>query len=319
LCLFQNSFRESSAFFYLSGLLAANFTEVSEADVWDLQLGGRYFFTRNTTTIVAFTIGGAYEAGNGFTVVGAHTDSPCLRIKPVTTTTKSDALVLNTQPYGGGLWHTWFDRDLGLAGRVIVRTEAGTLENRLVRIDSPIARIPNLAIHLTSGTERESFAPNLHEHAKPILTMDPAQVKLTFESGAGVDPAVAARLNPFVLGLVAKQLGVTPASIVDMELQLIDVQPSTLGGATNEFLISGRLDNLCSSYQALRALIDNADEDLAAQKNIAMALLFDHEEVGSSSCTGAGSSLFIDTLRTINQLIADGTHGNSLLSAIHTE
>lgn len=212
--------------------------------------------------------------------------------------------MLNTQPYGGGLWHTWFDRDLGVAGRVIVRKEDGGLESRLVRIDEPIARIPNLAIHLTAGAEREHFAPNLHEHGKAILTIDPDAVAFKFEEKLDTE----ARLHPFLLKLVASQAMVEPESVVDMELQLIDTQPSTIGGASRELIFSGRLDNLCSAYQCLRAVIDAAVDSIDSQSNISMAMLFDHEEVGSSSCNGAGSPIFMDTLRTINQVLAGGSH-----------
>lgn len=291
-----------------SRLLAAGFTQIAEADAWNLTPGGKYFFTRNTTTLLAFTVGGKYAPGNGYTVLGAHTDSPCLKIKPVTCSTKGDALVLNTQPYGGGLWHTWFDRDLGIAGRLVLRNADGTLTSKLVRIDSPVARIPNLAIHLTRGTaERDSFAPNLHEHCKCILTMDPASMK--FDSDE-VPADVKERLHPLLVKMLADAAGVEMANIVDMEVQLIDAQPSAIGGAANELIFSGRLDNLCSTYQCLRALIDTAaDADaLANHPNVCMTMLFDHEEVGSSSCTGAGSSLFMDTLRLINQCLTDGSH-----------
>ena len=91
-------------------LTEAGFVSISESDSWNLNQGGKYFFTRNSTSIIAFTIGSKYTGSNGFTVAGAHSDSPCLRIKPVACSVKADALVLNTQPYGGGLWHTWFDR-----------------------------------------------------------------------------------------------------------------------------------------------------------------------------------------------------------------
>jgi aspartyl aminopeptidase len=91
-------------------LVNAGFTGISEADSWNIRKGGKYYFTRNHTSIIAFTVGNQYEPGNGFTVAGAHSDSPCFRIKQVATSVKADALVLNTQPYGGGLWHTWFDR-----------------------------------------------------------------------------------------------------------------------------------------------------------------------------------------------------------------
>jgi aspartyl aminopeptidase len=208
--------------------------------------------------------------------------------------------MLNTDPYGGGLWHTWFDRDLGIAGKVILKSENGGLFTRLLRIDSPVARIPNLAIHLTDRST--PFSPNLHEHCKAILTMESSSINCESSSDS------QERLHPFLLQLVSDKLCVSPDVIVDMELQLIDIQPPTLGGANNELLFSGRLDNLCSSYQCLRALIDGASEDLVSQENIRLITLFDHEEVGSGSCVGAGSPMFLDTLKSINQHLTDGSH-----------
>lgn len=274
-------------------LVKAGFQKISECDEWKLVPGGKYFFTRNGTSLIAFTVGEKYESGNGFTILGAHTDSPCLKIKPVVCTTKSNSLMLNTQPYGGGLWHTWFDRDLGIAGRVIVTEEDGSIGTRLVRIDEPIARIPNLSIHLTSGAERESFSPNLHEHAKALLTMNPSLLSMASEGNEH-----SSRLHPCVVGLVAKKLGISPSSIEDLELQLIDVQPSTVGGIDGEYVFSGRLDNLCSTYQSLRAVIDGVENGVD-HTNVRMCILFDHEEIGSNSTTGAGSSMFMNTLTLV--------------------
>lgn len=93
-------------------LLEAGFTQIKESDQWSITAGGKYFFTRNGTALIAFTVGKDYEATNGFTIIGAHTDSPCFRVKATPCSTKADSLVLNTQPYGGGLWHTWFDRGM---------------------------------------------------------------------------------------------------------------------------------------------------------------------------------------------------------------
>ena len=101
---------------------------------------------------MAFSVGARYKPGNGFNMIGAHTDSPCLKLKPKSTRTKGDYLVTNVEPYGGGLWHTWFDRDLSVAGRVLAREADGKLTHRLVRITKPILRIPMLAIHLYPGT-----------------------------------------------------------------------------------------------------------------------------------------------------------------------
>lgn len=245
------------------------------------------------STIVAFTVGGAYECGNGFTVVGAHTDSPCIKIKPKTCSIKSNALVLNTQGYGGGLWHTWFDRDLGLAGRAVLKNKAtGGIYTKLVRINKPIARIPNLSIHMADS--RDSFSPNLHEHCKAFLSMNCDECGEYYSSND--------RLHPYLTKYIASEINVNDDDIIDLELQLIDLQPTAIGGINNDMLFSGRLDNLCSSFQAARALIDSSNDEndlLTSQTNIRIAVLFDHEEIGSNSTTGASSSLFMDTLTLI--------------------
>ena len=287
-------------------LLRAGFVQLKESDQWTGQLaaGGKYFFTRNATALIAFTVGAQYEATNGFTIVGAHTDSPCFRVKATPCSTKAESLVLNTQPYGGGLWHTWFDRDLGLAGRVITRNAAGEMASKLVKIDHPVARIPNLAIHLQTPEERKAFAINLHDHCKAILTMDPSEVA---ESGP------VNGFHPCLMHLINENLNLADdETVLDMELQLIDTQPSAIGGAKDEFIFSGRLDNLCSSFQSVRALIDASSEASSNpssdfHKNIQVVMLFDHEEVGSSSTQGAGSSMFMDTLKRIHKNFAPET------------
>jgi len=293
-------------------LLEAGFTFLSERDNWDLTAGGKYFFVRNDTTVVAFTVGSSVaESTAAYTMLGAHTDSPCLKIKPVATLMKSGSLMINTQPYGGGLWHTWFDRDLGIAGRAILRGSDGSIEQRLFRIDRPIARIPNLAIHLTSGSERESFAPNLQEHGKALLSIDPGFINATPSGG---EDASNGRIHYGLRLMVAQELGVAASAIEDLEMQLIDVQPSSLGGACNEFLYSGRLDNLCSAYQCLRAVIDVPEG--AEPSSIKIAMLFDHEEVGSASCQGAASSLFVDTLKRIHETLFQNTTSSSFMRAL---
>lgn len=260
------------------------------------------------TTIIGFTVGGQYEPGNGFTVVGAHTDSPCLRVKPRLCSVKQGSLVLNTQPYGGGLWHTWFDRDLGLAGRVVLRghgtdsSDNSGLCTRLVLLNRAVARIPTLCIHMADS--RDNFAPNLHEHAKAILSMNSSDCVDSDDSsnynndGCNSD----GRLHPYLTKIIADEIGEKVENIIDLELQLIDLQPTAIGGINSDMIFSGRLDNLCSSYQCARALIDSATDNndpLSQQTNIRLAFLFDHEEVGSNSTTGAGSSLFMNTLTLI--------------------
>ncbi|XP_021905498.1 probable aspartyl aminopeptidase [Carica papaya] len=149
----------------------AGYEQVSEREDWKLEVGNRYFFTRNHSTIVAFAIGKKYVAGNGFHIIGAHTDSPCLKLKPVSKVTKGGYLEVGVQTYGGGLWHTWFDRDLTVAGRVIIREEKDgsvSYSHRLVRIEEPIMRIPTLAIHLDRGVN-DGFKVNTQNHLLPVL------------------------------------------------------------------------------------------------------------------------------------------------------
>ncbi len=306
-------------------LVAAGFTELQESAPWALARGGKYFFTRNMTTVVAFCVGPDFSpagAGSqsGFTIIGAHTDSPCPKLKPVSKLTKSGYLALSVVGYGGGLWHTWFDRDLTVAGRVLVRQADGTTKAALVRIDRPILRIPNLAIHLQSDEERRGFAPNLQTQFPPVLASE-AKAKLEggggdadagdkkkkakTEEGAAAAAADAGGIqqhhHPLLLQILADELGVGVADIVDFELQLCDTQPSAIGGALREFVFSGRLDNLASSYQALTALIHSTALDNAS--HVRLVALFDHEEIGSVSAQGAASSLLPEILRRITATV----------------
>jgi aspartyl aminopeptidase len=164
---------------------------------------------------------------------------------------------------------------------------------------------------LTAGAERESFAPNLHEHGKAILSMDSSF--MTTKSTEGSDEAVNSRLHPALVAMVASELKIDPLTVEDLEMQLVDTQLSCLGGANNEFIYSGRLDNLCSAYQSLRALIDSSSS-LNDAVNVKITYLFDHEEIGSASAQGAGSSLFMDTLQRIHGELSDSTNSREFLS-----
>lgn len=332
-------------------LRAAGFSELQEGAPWSLAAGGKYFFTRNMTTIVAFAVGGRFdpsqqESGSGFTIIGAHTDSPCPKLKPVSKLTKSGYLALSVVGYGGGLWHTWFDRDLTLAGRVLVRRPDGRTTAELVRINRPILRIPNLAIHLQSDEERRGFAPNLQTQFPPVLA---SEVKAQLLAAAATPAAATATADkkevgkeggaeskkqktepqwasldqqhhPLLLQLLAEELGedVSVDNIVDFELQLCDTQPSAVGGALREFVFSGRLDNLASSYQALTALIHSCQGEGALEEevNVRLVALFDHEEIGSMSAQGAASSLLPEVLRRITATCANPPPAAALEDAL---
>ncbi|KAM1025632.1 hypothetical protein TB2_038630 [Malus domestica] len=299
-------------------LRSAGYEQVLEREDWKLEAGKKYFFTRNYSTIVAFAIGKKYVAGNGFHIVGAHTDSPCLKLKPVSKVAKGGYLEVGVQTYGGGLWHTWFDRDLTIAGRVIVREEKdGSVlySHKLVRIEEPIMRIPTLAIHLDRDV-RDAFKVNAQTHLLPVLaTAVKAELNKVVAEDGEADNDIqtsgkksnekttsnALKHHSLLLQLLADQLGCEPEHISDFELQACDTQPSIVAGAAKEFVFSGRLDNLCMSFCSLKALIDatSSDSNLEDESGVRMVALFDHEEVGSNSAQGAGSPAMLNTLSRI--------------------
>lgn len=268
--------------------------------------GGKYYFSKNKSALVAFAVGKEYYPGEGgFKIIGGHSDSPNLKIKPNSkrSPNSANAIQLAVECYGGGLWHTWFDRDLGLSGRVFVRTNNSSnnsIQQKLVKIDRAILRIPNLAIHLQTASEREAFAVNKEDHLQPILAMQVQKALGTKkDSDEGMDGWDSYQ-EPLLLQILAEELQVQVDQIIDFELNLFDIQKASIGGAFGEFLHSARLDNLASCFMAVQALSEHPlDED----KDISMIVLFDHEEVGSSSATGAGSPIMADAIRRISSVL----------------
>ena len=301
---------------------AAGFVRIAETDAWALAPGGRYYFVRNGSTLVAFAVGGAYAAGGGFHMVGAHTDSPTLKVKPVSAGTRSGYAMVNVEPYGGGLWTTWFDRDLTVAGRVLVKEggggggASGGLRARLVAVDgAPLLRIPMLAIHLQRELADKGFAPNKAQHVVPVL----ASAAAAELNGAKPDASASGptpKHHAPLLAAVAAAAGVDPASIADFDLNLCDTQAGVVGGAHKEFVFCGRLDNLAMSYCATSALIDafgaaspGGDARLAGEGAVKAVALFDHEEVGSASAQGAGGPVMRDAIFRAARALATGDKG----------
>lgn len=279
----------------------AGFNRLEERDAWVtgglVVRGGKYFYHRNRSTIVAFTVGEKFEPGSEFKVIGAHTDSPVLKVKPVSTKTAHGYLQVGVECYGGGLWHTWFDRDLTLAGSVIVDNGQGGFERRLVNLKRPVLRVPSLCIHLQSAEERKSFGPNKETHLQPILSM--VQSTLNKEEGGS-----KARHSSTLLNLLCQELSCEPGQIMDLELSLCDTQCGQVWGAENEFLSSARLDNQVHCYTGLAALLDHS-ADISEDTGVSMLVCFDHEEVGSASAVGAGSPVMSEAISRVLACFSD--------------
>lgn len=285
-------------------LRKAGFIEISEKKQWSLQKGGKYFMTRNQSTVMAWVVGEKFEPGNGFSIIGAHTDSPCLKIKPVSKKNKSGFLSVGVQCYGGGIWGTWFDRDLTVAGRVIVQ-DGENIRQRLVHVQKAILRVPNICIHLQRDIN-DKFCINKETHTLPILATEVLNKKLKEAGEVEVEKekkTESSKHHSALIKTLCENANCKPEDIIDMELVLADTQPAIIGGVYDEFIFAPRLDNLMSTFCALRALVESTDEGLTEERNVRMITLYDNEEVGSESAQGAASMLTEHVIRRICQSI----------------
>lgn len=290
-------------------LRAADFIPIRETDDWStlLKPGGRYFFTREGSSIVAFALPFSISSDDAaFAIIGAHTDSPCFKVKPVSKICAHGYLQVGVECYGGGLWHTWFDRDLTVAGRVVVRDEhTGKLKFELVDVGRPILRIPNLAIHLSRNVNTEGFKVNKETDTVPILATKLADV-MNGGGEEGGEEGMMERHHGMLLKVLARELGVRAESIVDVDLCVADTQAAAIGGALDEFIFAARLDNLASCFSGARALVKSLESGEDETGVVRMIGCFDHEEVGSRSAQGADSPLVTDTMRRVCEVLEVG-------------
>lgn len=251
----------------------AGFIKLQESDVWDLEPHQGYYITRNDSSIIAWRQPDSFV--KGIRMVGAHTDSPCLKVKPSPELHRNGYVQLGVEVYGGALLNPWFDRDLSLAGRVTYRQSDGQLVNELVDFVTPIATIPSLAIHLDREANSDrTVNPQLH---LPVL-MGQSEVKQDFRA--------------LLKSNLSDQTDLVK-EVLDYELSFYDVQPPAFIGLRHEFLASARLDNLLSCYIGLQSLL------LSEPGEAQVLVCTDHEEVGSASACGAQGPMLTQWLERL--------------------
>lgn len=227
-------------------------------------------------------------------LIGAHTDSPNLRVRPRPDTGRAGIRQLGIEVYGGPLLNSWLDRDLGLAGRVAVRSGEGRFTHELFRSTEPLLRVPQLAIHLDRDISERGLVLNRQTHLTPLWALgDPAE-------------------GEFVEWLAA-QVDVDPADVLSWDAACFDLQPSSLLGVNNEFLSAPRLDNICSTFGAVEALIAAR---WSGGPGPSFIVLFDYEEVGSVAATGADSSWVAEVIE--QRSAALGASPGASVAALHT-
>ncbi len=258
-------------------LEARGYVRLQETDAWTVESGGSYYVTRNESSIIAFRMGHAPLAQAGLRMIGAHTDSPCLKVKPNPEIITGGYQQLGVEVYGGALLNPWFDRDLSLAGRVTYLDGGGEVCNALINFERPVAVIPSLAIHLDREANNNRTV-NPQTDMPPLLGLGEAELEFDFRD------------------LLAQQCaaqGVSVERVLDYDLFCYDTQPPDIIGLNSEFISSARLDNLLSCYIGAAALLDS-DAELPA-----LLVCNDHEEVGSGSAAGAQGNFLKSMLRRV--------------------
>ncbi|MDA9090544.1 M18 family aminopeptidase [Porticoccaceae bacterium] len=254
-------------------LTKAGFTQLNESDDWALKSGDKHFVSRNGSSIIAFTVGSEPLNKNGLRMAGAHTDSPCLMVKPQPEISKNGYFQLGVEVYGGALLNPWFDRDLSIAGRLVYRDGNQQLKQQLVDFERPVAMIPSLAIHLDREANKGRTV-NAQKDIPPILML--SNGKEDFRA------------------LLAEEFLPAGAEVLDYELCFYDTQGAAMVGINNEFLASARLDNLLSCFVATQALLQ------ADSSNTCLMVCNDHEEVGSVSAVGADGPFLEAVIARLN-------------------
>ena len=262
-------------------LASFNFKKLDETLSWSLESGGRYYVVRDESSVIIFVLGQKPLVETGFKMIGAHTDSPGLRIKPNAATGVDGLLRLGVEIYGGPILATFTDRDLSLAGRVNYKDTNNNIVSALINFDRPLLRLPNLAIHMNRMVNEEGLT--LHKQNElPLILSALAQECLP---------------QTYFSELLQEQSACEAERILSWDLAVYDTQKGAFWGAENEFYADSQLDNLASCHAALQGLLD--DTVLENEATLVCAF-FDHEEIGSESNKGADGSFLGDVLKRIS-------------------
>ena len=256
------------------------FERIMPREKWEIKKGGKYFLKKSSSTIIAFTVGEDFDVKNGFKIFGAHTDSPCFRIKPNPEIITENVVRLNTEVYGGPILSTWFDRPLSIAGRVIVTGENSFFPRTVkIKIDEPLLTIPNLAIHQNREVNN-GVKIDKQNDVLPVISL----INKNFER------------EGYLERIILEKTGIKKEDIIDFDLYLYATEKGCLLGANEEFMSSPKIDNLASVYTGLIGLLE-AEEN---QDRINIFVAFDNEEIGSATKQGADSNYLLNTLERIS-------------------
>lgn len=255
------------------------FEKLNPKENWKLEVGKKYYTTKNSSALVAFKVNSDEVEKEGFRIIGSHTDSPGFRIKPNAEMESCGAyLKLNTEGYGGMILSTWLDRPLAMAGRVFLRGENPFKPvEKIVNINKPVCIIPNLAIHMNRSIN-DGYKYNKQTDMLPLVGLINEQLEK----------------DNYMVKLLAAELNVEVEEIIDFDIFLYEYEKGCFTGANEEFISTGRLDNLSMYYSSVEALLDSD-----SKSGISIAVGFDNEEVGSSTKQGADSNMLLNILERI--------------------
>ncbi|KAI9744148.1 MAG: hypothetical protein M1818_002300 [Claussenomyces sp. TS43310] len=316
--LIQNPTVFHAVDYFARKLTDAGFKKLSERSSWtsEVEKGGKYFVERNGSSLIAFTVGKAYKGGHGIAMVAAHVDALTARLKPVSSKkTAAGYVQLGVAPYAGALNTTWWDRDLSIGGRVLVKDpQSGKITTKLVKLGWPIARIPTLAPHFGIGMIGQN---NAETQAVPIIGLESSDNneaiiddwKATTLGGAGT---FVATQPPRLVRAIAGELSIKDYStIVNWELELYDSQVAQTGGLDKEFIFAGRIDDKLCSWSAIEGLLAASPAEDSGTVNLVGC--FDDEEIGSLLRQGARGNFLPSVVERLCESLSD-KYGANVLS-----